>query len=82
MVYLVSNYCFSSDLMVYINPVRDDSCISIVHLYVCSLQEKIDLICADLNNYDLICITEVWLNQGITDTDILLAIITLYVKIS
>ncbi|MCG8048051.1 MAG: hypothetical protein N0E48_20935, partial [Candidatus Thiodiazotropha endolucinida] len=40
---------------------------SIVHYNVQSILNKVDLLGTELKNFDIICLTETWLNQGVTD---------------
>ena len=44
--------------------------LKIIHLNVRSLKDKIDIIEAEFMSYDVICITETWLNNYITDNQI------------
>lgn len=44
--------------------------ISIVHYYIQSISNKVDLIGAELKHFDIICLTETWLNQGVSDDSV------------
>ena len=54
----------------------DDSVIkakfSVVHYNVQSLSNKVDLIQSELSNFDIICLTETWLDQRTIDDDLAL----------
>ena len=55
------------------NPGPSTNCktdICIMHSNACSLRNKLDLFEAECNNYDIITISETWLNPGIEDKDI------------
>ena len=42
-------------------PTNNDATLSIVHNNICSLRGKADLVYAELNNFDIITISETWL---------------------
>ncbi len=46
--------------------------LSIVHLNVQSLQQKTDIIQAELDHFDIIALTETWLNDTIDNNDLAL----------
>ena len=43
---------------------------SMVHYNIQSLANKIDIIESELKDFDIICLTETWLDRRISDTDI------------
>ena len=43
-----------------------------IHLNARSLRYKIDDLTAEIENYDIVCITETWLNQNIDSNTLLL----------
>ena len=47
---------------VHPNPGPENN-LKIAHLNVCSLRDKIDIVKAELNNFDVICISETWLRK-------------------
>lgn len=51
---------------------------SIVHYNVQSVSSKIDLIESELHNFDIVCLTETWLDGRTSDNDILLNGFNLY----
>ena len=46
--------------------------LSIIHLNVCSVKDKLDTLEAEFGSYDVLCITETWLHDGISSNDILI----------
>lgn len=43
---------------------------SIVHYNIQSISNKVDLIGPELKRFDIICLTETWLNQGVSDDSV------------
>ena len=54
------------------NPGPDTNFFSVMHLNIRSLIGKIDLIHAEYNTYDIICLSETWLNRDIPNKDIMI----------
>ncbi len=50
-------------------PVRNAD-LKIILLNLCSLRDKLDILQAELEPYDVICITEAWLHPGVDSIDI------------
>ena len=48
------------------------NCLSFVHLNVQSLRPKIDLLNVELRDFDIIVLTETWLNEAVSDNEILI----------
>ncbi len=46
---------------------------SVVHLNVQSIQNKIDVIQAELSHFDVIALTETWLNDTVSNSDLMLS---------
>lgn len=58
-----------------IHPNPGQTCytdLKIIHLNTCSVKDKIELIGLELNEYDVICLTETWLHDGVSDNDVLI----------
>lgn len=49
------------------HPVKD---LKICHLNIRSLKDKVDILALELGNYDIITLSETWLDPSITNTDI------------
>jgi len=55
---------------VHPNPGPNNTDLKIIHINVCSLRDKVHLISAEYHNYDVICITETWLNSDILSNNL------------
>lgn len=50
----------------------DSGCVSIKHLNICSIRNKIDYITDNFPDFDILCFTETHLDVGISDADLFL----------